>query len=111
LPGGGSFYLFVKEELKLWASVNLFGDEIFAAQIVSTVLAKPFEELIQHSYGLKNKYLILEELKKKGYPYSYDIFSQKIIHTFKDGLIDSSKSVRGTLWNSINLVSTILTSE
>jgi chaperonin GroEL len=111
LPGGGSFYLFLKEELKLWSSVNLFGDEIFAAQIVSTVLSKPFEELIQHSYGIKNKYLILEELKEKGYPYSYDIFSQKIVHTLDDGLIDSSKSVRGTLWNSLNLVSTILTSE
>ena len=109
LPGGGSFYLFLKEEIMTWASLNLIGEEIFAAQIVSTCLSKPFEELLNDQSI--PRYNILEILKKKGYPYAFNIIEKQIVHSLQNGLIDSSKSVRGTLWNSLLLVSTILTSE
>ena len=109
LPGGGSFYLFLKEELITWATLNLIGEEIFAAQIVSNCLSKPSEELLNEASI--SKYMILEQLKQKGYPYSYDLFENKIVHATNSGLIDSAKSIRGSLWNSLHLISTLLTSE
>jgi len=109
LPGGGSFYLFLKEEIIPWASLNLIGEEIFAAQIVATCLSKPCEELLNDSS--LSKYQILEQLKQKGYPFAFNVSEKKIVDTIENGLIDSGKSVRGTLWNSLLLVSIILTSD
>ena len=109
LPGGGSFYLFLKEEIMTWSSVNLIGEEIFAAQIVATCLSKPSEELLQDSFLAK--YQVLEEMKERGYPYAFNVSEKQLINAIDNGLIDSAKSVRGTLWNSLLLVSTILTSE
>ena len=36
---------------------------------------------------------------------------KKIVQTFETGLVDSSKSIRAILWNSLSIVSTIITSE
>jgi len=109
LPGGGSFYLHLVEELKNWGSLNLIGDEIFAQQIVTESLIRPFEELFNNTNT--PRYKISQELLKLGYPYGYNLTDKKIVNTFKEGLLDSSKSVRAILWNSITLVSTIITSE
>ena len=40
-----------------------------------------------------------------------DLSNQKIVNTLKTGLVDSTKTVRGIIWNSISVVSTIITSE
>ena len=109
LPGGGSFYLHLVEELKNWGSLNLIGDEIFAQQIVTESLIRPFEELFNNTNT--PRYKISQELLKLGYPYGYNLTDKKIVNSFKEGLLDSSKSVRAILWNSITLVSTIITSE
>jgi chaperonin GroEL len=109
LPGGGSFYLHLREELNNWGSLNLIGDEIFAQQIVLDALLRPFEELFNNTNT--PRYKISQDLLKMGYPYGYNLIDKKIVNTFKEGLVDSSKSVRGILWNSITIVSTIITSE
>jgi chaperonin GroEL len=109
LPGGGSFYLHLREELNNWGSLNLIGDEIFAQQIVLDALLRPFEELFNNTNT--PRYKISQDLLKMGYPYGYNLIDKKIVNTFKEGLLDSSKSVRGILWNSITMVSTIITSE
>ena len=41
----------------------------------------------------------------------FNLIDQKIIHTLETGLVDSSKSVRAILWNSLTLVATIITSD
>ena len=109
LPGGGSFYLHLRYELKNWSSLNLIGEEIFASQIVLLALLRPFEQLFNNnnlpSYNIRQK---IEEL---GYPYGYNITDKKVINTLVDGLLDSAKSVRAIIWNSISIVSTIITSD
>jgi len=45
LPGGGSFYFFLREELLNWASLNLIGEEILASLVVSRSLLTPFQQL------------------------------------------------------------------
>lgn len=109
LPGGGAFYLYLREEISNWSSLNLVGEEIFAANIVMDSLKRPFEELFNNTNT--PSYKILESILKKGYPYTYDVLSKDIVNGITSGIIDSAKSVRAILWNSLTIVSTIITSE
>jgi chaperonin GroEL len=109
LPGGGAFYLHLRNELTNWSTVNLIGEEIFANYIVSASLLRPFRELFNNN-NLPS-YYVQEDLIKLGYPYSYDLHQKKIVNSNLDGLLDSAKTVRAILWNSITIVSTIITSD
>ena len=109
VPGAGISYLYLREELKNWSYVNLIGEEIFATQIVMDSLLRPFDELFMNTNTSKNK--IFEEISKLGYPNGYNLIDQQLVNTFENGLVDSTKSVRSILWNSLTLVSTIITSE
>jgi chaperonin GroEL len=121
LPGGGSFYFFLAEEVLNWSLLNLVGDEIFAGNIVFDSLLKPFQELVKNNVSFKSSFFsknqnlsfsqIFSQLKKLGYPYAFDLFEQKIVNTFETNLIDSAKSIRGSLWNSMTIVSLIITTE
>lgn len=108
LPGGAISYLYLRDELKNWSYLNLIGDEYFASQIVNDSLARPFNELFNNTNTNKTK--VLESLNELGYPYGYNLIDKKIVNTFKEGLIDSAKSIRSIIWNSLTLVSTIITS-
>lgn len=109
LPGGGSFYLYLRQEIANWSSLNLIGDEYFASNILIDSLIKPFQELCNNS-NLSYPYL-LDNLVLKGYPYRYDLTNKKLLNELKEGLLDSAKSVRSILWNSITIVSTLITSD
>jgi chaperonin GroEL len=109
LPGGGMFYLYLKEELESWSYLNLIGEEIFSAQIVSDALIRPFYELFNNTNI--SRYQISQNLATLGYPYGYDVVSQKIVNTLEEGLVDSAKSVRAILWNSITIICTLILSE
>ena len=76
---------------------------------MSSSLARPFEELMNNTNH--SSYLIEEKLKKVGYPHGYNVLDKKIENTFESGLLDSAKSVRSALWNSITIVSTLITSD
>jgi chaperonin GroEL len=107
LPGGGVFYFYLREEMKTWSAFNLIGEEIFANNLLSEVLGKPFEELF---FNANLSFVpIISKLNK--YPLRYDLVKKEILNELEEGVIDSSKSVRSILWNSISLVSTIITSE
>ena len=109
IPGAGISYLYLREELKNWSYLNLIGEEIFSTQIVMDSLLRPFDELFNNTNTSKNK--IFEEISLLGYPTGYNLIEKKIVNTFENGLVDSTKSVRSILWNSLTLVSTIITSE
>nr|YP_009545367.1 chaperonin GroEL [Mallomonas splendens]AYO28521.1 chaperonin GroEL [Mallomonas splendens] len=111
LPGGGAFYLNLKEELLNWSSINLVGEELAASFILSKALSRPFQELLQNTNTEKQGYQILEKLIELGYPYGYNVIENKIVNSINEGLLDSAKSVRGILWNSISIISTLITSE
>jgi chaperonin GroEL (HSP60 family) len=81
----------------------------FASQIVCNALLRPFKEIFSNN-NLPS-YYVSQELNSLGYPYGYDIMEKKLVDTIKTGLLDSSKAVRAIIWNSISIVSTIITSE
>lgn len=109
LPGGGCFYLYLQNELTNWAYVNLIGDEVFASNILIETLKRPFNELFINANI--ERYIISQEILKQGYPYGYNLIDQKMVHTLNEGLVDSAKAVRAIIWNSISIVSTMITSE
>ena len=109
LPGGGAFYLYLREEISNWSSLNLIGEEIFAANIVMESLIRPFQELLSNTNN--ESYKILDQIIKKGYPYTYDVLNKRIVNSITEGILDSAKSVRAILWNSLTIVSTIITSD
>jgi chaperonin GroEL len=109
LPGGGSFYLFLRQELKNWSYLNLIGDEQFASHILTASLVRPFEELCKNTNHLS--YKLIQKLSLLGYPYGYNLVEKEIVNTLKEGLLDSAKSIRGILWNSLSIISTLITSE
>jgi chaperonin GroEL len=111
LPGGGAFYLHLRDELSNWSSLNLIGDEFISSFIVLETLLRPFEELLINTNNQQKTFQILENILKLGYPYGYNLVEEKIVNTFENGLVDSSKSVRAILWNSISIISTLITSE
>jgi chaperonin GroEL len=109
LPGGGAFYLYLREEISNWSTLNLIGEEVFAANILMDSLLRPFTELFNNTNI--PSYKILENILKKGYPYTYDVLRKEIVNSILVGVLDSSKSVRAILWNSLTIVSTIITSD
>jgi len=109
IPGGGIFYLYLQEELKNWSYLNLIGEEIFAAQIMNSALIRPFEELFNNANT--SQWQISQKIARKGYPYGYNLVNQEIVQTINTGLLDSAKSVRAILWNSITIICTLITSE
>lgn len=109
VPGGGMFYLYLQQELKNWSYLNLIGEEIFSAQIVTDALLRPFHELFSNTNT--SRYQISKKLSLLGYPYGYNLINQEVVDTLEKGLVDSSKSVRAILWNSITIISTIIISE
>ena len=123
VPGGASSYLYLKEEVLTWSYLNLVGDEIFAGNIVFDSLSKPFEELASQNlsnfgnfsnFSNSNTLSVsntLEQLNFLGYPYAYNLVTNKIVNAIEDGLIDSTKSIRASLWNSLTLTSVIITTE
>jgi chaperonin GroEL len=109
IPGGGVFFLSLREEIASWSFLNLVGDEIFASTILSQALLKPFQELFNN----KNftYFSILQKLEQENYPTRYDLIKKEFITELNKGLLDSAKSTRSILWNSISIVSTLITSE
>jgi chaperonin GroEL len=109
LPGGGSFYFHLREEITNWSYLNLIGDEFFASQIILDALQRPLKELLENTNN--STYLVSENLANLGYPYGYNLTEKKYCNTLESGLLDSAKSVRAILWNAITIVSTIITSD
>jgi chaperonin GroEL len=109
LPGGGIFYLYLRQELENWSYMNLIGEEIFSTQIVSDALIRPFYELFNNTNI--SRYKVSQNLTSLGYPYGYNVIDQKTLNTLEQGLVDSAKSVRAILWNAITIICTLIVSE
>jgi chaperonin GroEL len=109
LPGGGSFYLYLRSEISNWSIFNLIGEEIFASNILCLALLKPFEELFNNNNLAY--WSIFDQISCQPYPTCYDLIGKRFYSKFDNNILDSAKSVRSILWNSISIVSTIITSE
>lgn len=109
VPGGGITYLYLREELHRWGSINLIGEETFSMIIVAQALTRPFNQLFNNVNS--SKHSAFQKFSSLGYPYGYNLLEKKVVHTIADGLVDTTKSTRLALWNSLTLTSAIITNE
>lgn len=107
LPGGGAFLTCLSEEILNWGSLNLIGEEVFAAQIIAQSLLKPSQELLKN---VRFQPKIKIELDQLGYPYTYNVLEDRIVNALDNHLLDTTKAIRGGLWNSITITATMITS-
>lgn len=106
IPGGNSIYFSYCKELSYWSTTNLIGDEIICSKLMFGLLKNLFNEFSISSNKNLRLYTHLKKLKKLFYNYNFT--KKRIVNCFKDGLIDSSKVIRGVFWNSLTLVASIL---
>ena len=107
IPGGGVFYLRLKEELLHWSSFNLIGDEIFSSQIINDALLEVVNILFANMEA-PNFFILLKKIANLGYPWGYHLVQKKFLNAAEAGLVDSAKSIRTSLWHSISIISTII---
>lgn len=106
IPGGNSIYFAYCKELMYWSTTNLIGDEVICTKLMFTLLKNLFQEFSSFTNKNLKLYSHLKKLNKLFYTYNFT--KKRIVNCFKDGLVDSSKVIRGVFWNSLTLVSSIL---
>lgn len=104
--GGGQIFIIIKKELQQWGYMNLLGDEILASNIILQALNKPLKILCLNANV--PFFSINEKLEKRNFQDVYNFVTKKFE---SNKIIDSSKAVRLSVWNSISICSSILTSE
>nr|YP_009398569.1 60-kDa chaperonin [Lophocladia kuetzingii]ARW67755.1 60-kDa chaperonin [Lophocladia kuetzingii] len=109
IPGGGSTYIYLSQELKQWAEKHLSGEELVGALIVAKSLYCPLMR-ISHNAGI-NGAVIIEKVKQQNFPVGYDANINALVDMYESGIIDPAKVTRSALQNAASIASMILTTE
>lgn len=113
LPGGGTSFVQINEEIENWSRTNLYGNSLSGSKVVLKALLTPIQLLlksqIEKSTIASNKFKILDEItKNENFYVSYDIKKNNLIDMYESGIIDSFKSVKISLQTAKSLTSSIL---
>jgi len=109
VPGGGSTYVHLSKELKLWASKNLLGEELVGALIVYRSLSYPLAKIAENA-GM-NGAIVVEKVKQNDFPIGYNVNKDIVTDMYESGIIDPAKVARSALQNASSIASMILTTE
>ena len=109
VPGGGSAFLHLSEDLYAWSSRHLTSDELLGAQIVARALQVPLCKIVENT-GVDG-FTIAERLKSTNFSLGYDANNCKITDLYDIGVIDPAKVTRLALQNASSIASIILTTE
>nr|YP_009551054.1 60-kDa chaperonin [Pseudellipsoidion edaphicum]QAA11990.1 60-kDa chaperonin [Pseudellipsoidion edaphicum] len=113
LPGGGTSFVQINEEIENWSRTNLYGNSLSGSKIVVTALLAPIGLLLKSqtkttSLNSKNFKIIDQIRKHENFYISYDIKDNNLKDMYTSGIIDSFKSIKIILQTSKSLVSSIL---
>ncbi len=113
LPGGGTSFVQINEEIENWSRTNLYGNSLSGSKIVSSALLTPIQMLLKSQNEINtitsNNFKILDEIKNnENFYVSYDIRNSKLKDMYKSGIIDSFKSVKISLQTAKSLTSSVL---
>lgn len=104
---GGSIALLHAVEVVLSGS-NLTDGE----KILRLALSEPIVKILTNAgEDLKSAQTIIEEIKKKGGNYGYNVLTEKVEDLMKAGVIDPVKVIRLALENAVNVATSILTTD
>nr|UNJ16333.1 chaperonin GroEL [Boldiaceae sp.] len=109
VTGGGSAFVHIYKELKLWAKEYLVEDELIGANIVAEALLKPMQKIIENC-GV-NASIIIEKIQKRDNNTGYNAYNNKIVNMYEEGIIDPAKVTRCAIQNATSIASIVLTTE
>jgi chaperonin GroEL len=109
VPGGGTTFAHLSENLKNWAKNNLKEEELLGALIIAKAISTPLKRIAEN--GGKNGALILDLLLEQDFETGYDAFDETFVNMYEKGIIDPAKVTRTTLQNASSIASMILTTE
>ncbi len=109
VPGGGTTFAHLSENLKNWAKNNLKEEELLGALIIAKAISTPLRRIAEN--GGKNGALILDLLLEQDFETGYDAFDETFVNMYEKGIIDPAKVTRTTLQNASSIASMILTTE
>lgn len=106
VPGGGVVLTQIAQILKDLPEQNE------GTNLLYDVLHEPMLKILENAgESDKRKKEIIEEIKKKGGNFGYNVLSEKVEDLIKSGVIDPTKVVRLALENSIGVATSILTTD
>lgn len=113
LPGGGTTFVQISEEIENWSRSNLYGNSLSGSKLVINALLTPIQLLLK-SQNEKGKIIsknlsTIEKIKNiKNFYISYDINQNDFKNMYESGIIDSFKSLKIGLQTAKSLTSSIL---
>jgi len=109
VPGGGTTFAHLSENLKNWAKNNLNEEELLGALIIARAIETPLKRIVEN--GGKNGALVINTLQEQDFEIGYDAFDETFGNMYEKGIIDPAKVARTTLQNASSIASMILTTE
>ena len=109
VPGGGTTFAHLSENLKNWAKNSLNEEELLGALIIARAIETPLKRIVEN--GGKNGALVINTLQEQDFEIGYDAFDETFGNMYEKGIIDPAKVARTTLQNASSIASMILTTE
>jgi chaperonin GroEL len=113
LPGGGTTFVHLSEEIENWSRSNLYGTSLTGSKLIVNALLTPIQILLrsQNEKGtiISKNLSTLNQLKnERNFYKAYDINKNDLSDIYESGIIDSFKSLKIGLQTARSLTSSIL---
>ena len=109
VPGGGTMFIHLAENLRQWAKLNLNEDELVGALILSKAITAPLRRIVENAG--KNGALIMERIEQEDFNVGYNAALDVFGDMYALGIVDPAKVSRSALQNATSIAGMILTTE
>jgi len=109
VPGGGTTFVHLSNNLVTWAKNNLKEDELIGALIIARGILGPLKRIAENA-GV-NGPVIVETILEKEFEIGYNAYNNTYGNMYDLGIIDPAKVTRSALQNAASIASMILTTE
>jgi chaperonin GroEL len=109
VPGGGTMFIHLAENLRQWAKLNLNEDELVGALILSKAITAPLRRIVENAG--KNGALIMERIEQEDFNVGYNAALDVFGDMYDLGIVDPAKVSRSALQNATSIAGMILTTE
>nr|YP_009511147.1 60-kDa chaperonin [Hydropuntia rangiferina]AXI96820.1 60-kDa chaperonin [Hydropuntia rangiferina]UAD87500.1 60-kDa chaperonin [Hydropuntia rangiferina] len=109
VPGGGSTFVHLSQDLHDWAITNLVQEELVGALIIIDALLYPLKRIVENAGS--NGAIIIDKIKNSDFSIGYNADLGRIVDMYKEGIIDPAKVTRSALQNAASIAAMILTTE
>ena len=109
VPGGGTTFAHLSENLITWTKTNLKEDELIGSMIIAKAILAPLRRITENA-GI-NGPVTIEKVQKQEFEVGYNAAKNKFGNMYSEGIVDPAKVTRSGLQNATSIASMILTTE